>query len=524
MVSINFRFEIKTISLFRLIKPGVLRIITCFILSVFFKTAVAQETLGIINSGYSGITGSVINPAIPVTSPFYIDVNLVSVDIFAENNYLYIAKEDYRFRNFFSKNPQFPTHGPDNQVAYDNYTTEDKKVYANVRMLGPSFSINVGRHSFGFITGARAVSSTKNVPYEIAKFIYTQLEFEPQYDINYIDNHDMYNAEMGWFETGFNYSFIFKQQSYDQWAAGITIKDLRGYAGGYLNTDNINYTVLDKDTLIVNNLYANAGYSLPIDYQSNDYMKDPLFRGKGVGFDIGIIYQKKKKYIQRENVSKLCSQRYVPYHYKIGVSLLDIGRIKFTENAQKLFFNDVSTYWPNLSNTSYTNVNDLTQLLSNQFYGNPNQLVTGSEIKIALPTAVSIQADVNYYKNWFINGTIVYPLQFSNAGIIRPVLFAVTPRYETRQFEVSLPISLYDWTDPRIGLSARYRGFFIGTEKLSGYFHYQDFTGIDFYAGLKFSLKKGNCRNKPGDACGNDEYRKFIKSKKEKKPRSDSPI
>jgi len=396
-------------------------------------------------------------------------------------------------------------------------------VYANLRLLGPSFSINIGRHSFGIVTGARTVTSTKNLPYEIAKFIFTQLEYEPQYDINYIDNRNIYNAELSWMENGFNYSYIFKRQSLDHWAAGITIKDLRGYAGGYLNTDNLNYTVLDKDTLIVNNIYANAGYSLPVDYQSNEYMQDPLFRGKGLGIDIGIVYQKKKKYTQSEHVTKLCSQNYVPYQYKIGVSLLDIGRIKFTENAQKLFFDDVSTYWPDLTNTSFTNVNALTKELSNHFYGNPDQLVIGNEIKIALPTAISIQADVNYYKNWFVNGTIVYPVQISKSGIIRPVLFAITPRYETRQFEASMPLSLYDWTKPRLGLSARFRGFFIGTEKLSGYFHYKDFTGIDFYAGLKFSLQKGNCRNKPGDNCGHEEYKKFIKSINDKKPRNANP-
>jgi hypothetical protein len=485
------------------------------------KPAPAQEMLGMVNSSYSGINGSIINPAIPVTSPFYIDVNLISVDVFAENNYLFIAKEDYRFLNFFSANPEFPTHGPDNNlVAYDNYTTKDKKLYANLRLLGPSFSINIGKHSFGFVTGARAVSSTKNLPYEIAKFIYSQLEYAPQYDINYVDNRNIYNTELGWMEIGFNYSYIFKRQGYNQWAAGITVKDLRGYAGGYLNTDNIDYTILDKDTLIVRNLYANAGYSLPVDYQSNEFIKDPIFRGKGLGFDVGIVYQKKKKYTQSDHFNKLCSQNYTPYHYKIGVSLLDIGRIKFTENAQKLFFNDVPTYWPNLTNTSYSNIEALTQLLSNQFYGNPDQLVVGNEIKIALPTAISIQADYNYSGNWYVNGTIVYPLQISKSGIIRPVIFAISPRYETRQFEASLPLSLYDFTKPRLGLSARFRGFFIGTEKLSGYFHYTDFYGIDFYAGLKFSLRKGNCRNTPGESCGNAEYKKFIKSRKDKEPRN----
>jgi len=482
----------------------------------------AQEMLGIVNSSYAGITGTVINPAVTVTSPFYLDINIIAADIFAENNYIYLAKEEYRFRRFLSSNPQYPTHGlNNNQVVYDYYNRDNKKAFASVRLLGPSMAVTVGKHSFGLVTGARVVSSTRNMPYEMAKFIVEQLRFPPQYDINYQDNRNIYNAQMAWAETGINYSYAFKQNGLNYWAAGITVKDLRGFAGGYIYTDNVDYILLDSDTLIVNNLNAEAGYSLPVDYQNNQFNANPLFKGKGIGFDIGIIYQKKQKNDRSDRSNKLCAQNYIPYKYKIGISLLDVGRVKFVQNAQKLVFENTSTYWPGISTTSYTNVNGLASMLSNQFYGNPTQLIQGNEIKIALPMALSVQADVNYYKNWYVNGTFVYPLQLSKSGLIRPVLLAVTPRYQTSTFEASLPITLYDWTKPRIGLSARYRGFFIGTEKLSAYFHFTDFTGIDLYFGLKFTLRKGFCNNKSDDNCGYDEYKKYIKtSNRDKKPRN----
>jgi hypothetical protein len=293
-----------------------------------------------------------------------------------------------------------------------------------------------------------------------------------------------------------------------------------GYAGGYFNTQNVDYVFLDKDTLIVKNINAEGGYSFPVDYNTNEYIGNPRFRGKGMGFDLGVIYEKKKRYVRSERVSKLCSQNYVPYQYKIGVSLLDIGRIKFTENAQKIAFNDASTYWPEVTYLNFTSIQHLTDTLSQLFYGNTTDLYQGNEIKVSLPTAISVQADINYLNNWFINGTLVFPTQFSRSGVVRPVLFGLTPRYQTELFEFSMPITLYDWTSPRIGLSARFMGFYIGTEKISGYFHYKDFTGIDFYAGLKISLRKGHCRNTPADNCGYDEYKKWLKKKSEKKPRN----
>lgn len=502
-------------------RQNLLKPLFLFLVAFGLTPLAAQESLGIVNSSYSGITGTMINPAVAVTSPYYIDINIFALDAFVENNYVYMAKEEYKFTRFFEKNPQFPTHGEDNNmIVYDYYNTKDKKAYANVRIMGPSASVNFGRHSFGFVTGARAVSSTKNVPFDIAKFGFEKFTYPPQYDINYVDNRNIYNAELSWAEFGFNYSYVFKQRGLDYWAGGITVKALRGYAGGYLTTENIDYIMLDRDTLVVQNINGEGGYSLPVDYQTNQYLGSPMFKGKGVGIDLGVIYEKKKRYVRDDKVSKLCAQNYVPYQYKIGVSLLDIGRIKFTENAEKLVFKDASTYWPGITNTDFTNMQNMVYQLSNQFYGDSTQLVQGNEIKVALPTAISLQADINYVDNWYVNGTIVYPLQISKSGIIRPVLFGVTPRYQTARFEASLPITLYDWTSPRIGLSARFLGFYIGTEKISGYFHYKDFTGIDFYAGLKISLQKGHCRNAPSDNCGYDEYKKYIKTKKEKKPKN----
>lgn len=479
----------------------------------------AQEMLGIVNSNYSGITGATINPAMPVTSPFYLDVNIISANVFVENNYVYLAKDEYRFKRFLESNPVFPTHGQDNNlILYDHYNRKDKEAFANVRVMGPSVSVTIGKHSFGLVTGARTVVSAVNIPYEIAKFSFEGRNFPPQYDINYVDNRNMYAAALAWAENGFNYSYALFQRGLDYWSVGATVKDLRGYGGGYLYMDNADYVVLDQDTLIVHNANAEAGFSLPVNFQSSAFEQNPLFRGKGIGFDVGVVYQKKKKNSRNERFNNLCEQPYTPYYYRIGVSLLDIGRIKFTKNAEKLVFEDVSTYWPNLGSTDFQGIDNITQLLSNQFYGNPTQALQGNEIKIGLPTALSVQADVNYRNNWFLNGTLVYPLQFSKTGLRRPAIVAFSPRYETRSLEISMPLSTYNFTKPRIGLSARFHSFYIGTEKLSGFFHFTDFTGLDLYLGFKISLRKGYCRS-TGLACGNDEYKKFVKKSRVKKRR-----
>lgn len=477
----------------------------------------SQEMLGIANSKYSGINGAVINPSFTVASPFYLDVNLVSAGLFFQNNYVYLSKNEYRFRNFLSLNPQLPTHPPDGKFYYDYYTSPDKKGYVNVRAMGPSASMIFGRHSFGFYTDARSVTSARNIPFQLAKFIFEGLTFPPQYDIEFVHNQKMSGASLNFAEVALNYSYVVKNRDMDFWTAGITVKRLLGYAGGYVNLNSLDYMVPDRDTLIVYHATGEGGFSLPVNYQNNQFTSSPLFRGKGMGFDIGITIQQKLRSSNHNfRYSSLCSQLYEPYRYRIGISLLDIGRISFNGNAMKLLVNDGNTFWPGINTTHYASIQQFVDQASIHFFGNPNQLVTDNRISIGLPTALSVQADYNVMVNWFVNGTLFYPVKLYKVSVVRPALIALNPRYETRQFGFGAVMSFYDWSKLHFGINARFRGFYLGTEMLGGFFHMKDFTGIDIYGGLKFSLQKGKCRSKASESCGNNEYVKFQKHNKRK--------
>jgi hypothetical protein len=499
------------------------KVLYAIILIVSCQSLLAQERLGIVNSTYSGISGSIINPASTGVSPYYLDINLLSVGAFADNNLLYLSKNEYQFKRFFQQNPDFPTHGPKNsQIFYDYYNTKNKWLQADLRVLGPSAAIAYGKHTFGFVTGARAVVSAKNIPYDIAKFGIEQFYFPPQFDIIYNDRTNIRASGLGWAEFGLNYAYNFKQIGANLFTAGITVKALRGYAGSYLYADNIDYIMLDRDTLIINNTNALAGFSAPIDFNNNNFLASPLFRGRGIGVDIGIIFEKKRRVprFAKVDIKHLCSQKYVPYIYKIGLSILDIGRVKFKDNARALEIEDGATYWPQFSHTSYNNINDLVAQLSNRFYGNPTEMITGDQIKIALPTAVSVQFDYNFYNNFFVNASMVQPIQISKSGIIRSSLLSVTPRYQTQIFEFGVPVTQLNWTKTRVGAYARFRGLTVGTEKLGSFFHFSDFTGFDVYVAIRFALQKGNCRNTAVDSCGNDEYKLYQKSSKAKRAKN----
>ena len=110
-------------------------------------------------------------------------------------------------------------------------------------------------------------------------------------------------------------------------------------------------------------------------------------------------------------------------------------------------------------------------------------------MRIYLPTSMSVQLDYHIADNWFVNGTAVIPVKYTSPMIEIPFVLAVAPRYESRFLEVQLPLVLYDFNQPRIGLSLRFEGLTIGTDNLMCFTSSKDFTGADVYISYRIMLR-----------------------------------
>src|SRR5882757_5678696 len=60
----------------------------------------AQQNLGIQNSNYAGIQGSLLNPSSIADSKLKWDVNIISGGVFFNNNFLYVSKKNVNFLGF----------------------------------------------------------------------------------------------------------------------------------------------------------------------------------------------------------------------------------------------------------------------------------------------------------------------------------------------------------------------------------------------------------------------------------------
>jgi hypothetical protein len=136
-----------------------------------------------------------------------------------------------------------------------------------------------------------------------------------------------------------------------------------------------------------------------------------------------------------------------------------------------------------------------------------------------LPPAISLQGDLKLKRYIYLNFMGIYGLKLGNRFLSRPSILAFSARYETARWEISLPLSVYEWqfSKPRVGLYVRYGNFFIGSDRLNPLVGASTFNGMDFYFGLRLNLSnllgmnyiKGNCGMRKMYNIETFDYRNF---------------
>jgi hypothetical protein len=466
--------------------------------------------LGLVNGNYAGSTGAVINPSSIANTKLKSDINILSVSTFVENNYLYFPSSESSVIKLFNGVYDFhffpKPYGHGERRVYSYYQDKSlKNVFVNSRVMGPSIMFSCKDNVFAVRTGFRVMSSTRRLPYDLANFSYYGLDFKPQHNINFErDNYDM--ASMAWWELSFSYATVIKRSFSNHWSAGISIGPVFGNSGAYLNGGHTKYIAYNDSVLNVEMLNAEFGVCLPLDYDDDDAeIFNSVVRGIGWGMDLGVTWQYRKKPYQKKPVDNIYKKKFEDYKLKVGVSMLDIGWLNYTKNAEKHVYDNVHNNWIKANELEYDNLRDELEVTSNLFYGDSNASIRANNFRMYLPASLSVQIDYHVTDWWFLNSTLILPVVYKSPMVERPVVLSLTPRFESRYLEFNIPVILYDFKYPRIGLSVRMAGLTIGTDHLGCFFSSGDFTGADIYISYKINLcndKKNSFSSK--GACFNN--------------------
>ncbi|MCK9202806.1 MAG: DUF5723 family protein [Bacteroidales bacterium] len=473
---------------------------TCILAFLFLQiNSFSQDMLGSVLGNYAGINSLQLNPSALLNSKIYFDIRLIGSNVFIDNNAIYLSKDDYRFSNFFTPGYEFPSHketyGTEDRYFYMYDNTKPKNAFINIQINGPGAMMIWRHHAFAINTAIRTVFSMRKIPYDIANFALRGLNYLPQHNIAYNDDTPFLGSGMVWSEIGLAYAYTIYAEGNDKISAGINIKRLYSAGGIFINVDHMDYTALNDSTMDIRSLTLDAGLSLPLNYSSNEFEMDPIIKGKGFGLDIGLTYTRLSPHHQKQYFSTACSQQYENYIYRLGLALIDFGGIRFNDNAEKLKIDNKPAFWEHLNRFDFSNIQKFLDTVSYKFYQDTTSLYADNKFFIFLPTTLSFQFDYHIKNNWFINASFLYGLNMGKQSIVRPSQISITPRYESEWFEASFPVSLYDFTWPRVGASLRFYGFTIGTDNLGGFFSWKDFTGLDFYFSVRYFILAGKCRN-----------------------------
>ncbi len=459
--------------------------------SLFTLQLNAQEQLGLKLENYSGINSVLFNPTYSVTSPFRWDVNVVSAGISFDNNYAYVQNESaFSFLNNdkpMKARPDINTEvdDPNDFLIIDFYDGNNKKQGSFLAtVMGPSFMLNLqSGWSVGLFTNSRVAGSARKVPPALNYYRFDGQEFNESFAVD-----PFKAAGMAWTELGFNVAKQVPTAS-GTMVFGANLKFMSGHEGFYINNKSeFDLSKLRGDTLSFQSIDLEYAYTdSNIDADNVEVKRN----GSGVGFDFGFSYVEGDLH---------------NYDWKVGAALIDLGRIKFFNNASQHQINRNTQFDINTSDFDDLSTFDgQVNLLSLQALGDSLASETDQLFRIATPAALTAFGDYHLTKRVYINASLVQNIPTYKNAVSRDNILAITPRYERRWFGAMLPVSLYNYRKLRVGAALRLGFLTIGSEHLASLFKQDEFTGTDFYVGVKinpFDLGGGG-KGRGGSGKGN---------------------
>lgn len=445
----------------------------------------AQRFFGLNQSNYSGVQGMLLNPAKVATSRQIFNVNLFTVNAAVNNNNYLINKDSIRkgVFKYTVKNPNAPL----------------SLVAPYFETVLPSLSLTVGnRLGFGFSTRLRLFNQLHNANLGLIN----AFNGISSGAITAINDNIGFNYNMHAItDIGFTGSLKLFDEDKMALTAGTSIRYYRGI--GFVNfnnkgivgkyIDNPNQGPNQPDYLQISNIDLSISTSA-YDYKNiQDQFtsaKDAfsaLFgsktAGKGLGFDVGA------EFILKNDKHQDYSNAYKPYTLKAGLSILDIGTIKY-KGVKQAIIKGTGTLNIDSVNFFSDNIQSLREYTKRR--GLTTDSATLNAVKVSLPTTLNAYVDYGITKNVFVTAsTMINLVSRSKNNPYYNSQFTIAPRFETKVFDVSLPISYNTMSkDIKLGAAFRIGILQFGSDDLS--LAFKNSKGGNVYAGLRFGLNKRN--------------------------------
>lgn len=480
------------------------KILSTLVLIVSFQFGVlSQNYLGVHSSNYGGVMNTDIQPASFVDSRFVVDVNLGSFNSSLWTNALSFDTKDmpkWWYKSFLDTN--YSSWMNPDSTFFDryftkNYDVDSKKllgIYNNVQVDVLNFMFHINpKIAIGAAVKFRTITNIDDVDPKLAVLGENELDLPSLWNQKFNEKLLDFN-HMSWMEYGIIYSQVLKDDGEHFMKFGGKAKWLSGYTAAYFHTKNFNYNLFNADTSQYLSGDFSYGYSTGILDGESVMKSSSKF---GLGLDLGFVYEwrpdwKEYKY-DMDGKTNIWRQDQEKYKIRAGISILDIGGMKFTKGGISRDFSVNTTKLFNLQ--VFDTVSSLLgadqvidSLINDQTNGWTAAENPGSTFFMNLPTAVSLQFDYHIWKWFYVNATGMISIQNrQNPNRVRvPNQIAITPSFDHAWFGLHLPLSYNKYTGFKAGIGTRLGPLTIGVNDFGFLFASgKKVNGAALYAGLR---------------------------------------
>lgn len=446
----------------------------------------AQSYIGFLTDNYSGVNSVISNPANIADSRFKTDINLAGMSVFGGNDYYGVnimdaIKADYDFDLSAKKSP-----------------TTDNNASLNMDVMGPAFMFNLNKtSSIAIFTRARSFVNVNEINGESIDAIDNDVS-----NSFVVNEGDFSIIGHGWAELGVSYARVLMNKEQHFLKGGLTLKYLQGGGSAYVSGKNVNVD-FEADFFIIGGQpqgrltsTGQVTYGRFDEFDNTNYDYELPKKATGFGGDIGFVYEWRPNYADYTTTNAdgttYTTKDENKYKLKIGLSLTDLGQIKYKDGMEETF--DITN---SVREDEINDEEDLNSILNNLY------ILTNSKIGYTanLPTAVHLNADWSFTSKLYLNLNTDFSLISKgkeNASRISNIA-SLTPRFESKWFSFYVPLSIVENNGFQAGAGLRAGPLYIGSGSVLTALVGDDSKGADVYAGLKIPVYQGRTKDKDGD-------------------------
>lgn len=400
----------------------------------------AQNYQAIHGSPYAGSLGVVMNPATMHLTPYKWDLTLFGVQAKASSNAV-------RVNNFslFSPGKATANFKEGNFSRYAHAS-------ADLHLLNARYTFKPGQ-AIGFGANLRNYGHLSTSSFNYADTLTSGYSF---FKINQGLNTKFEGSftQSSWIELYGSYSRLLWESDGASLSGGATLKITKGISAAYARMKDVGYQVDNSGAqtdYIINNGSAQYGYYTGYDRTSSSAGNKENFRNfyrpsrAFLGLDLGIVYVQKN---DAGYANSFGSEDEDPtdYNYKIGISLLDIGKNRFMHGFESRSLQGVSDKtderlivgaFSGVSSLNGFNDSVRPHIIDYQF-------TAASLFSVGSPTRLVVNLDKKMAEHIYVNGELtvnLFSTSSSRSLNTRELnLLTVTPRWETRSLGLYLPV------------------------------------------------------------------------------------